>query len=65
MFIGREMELKFLSDKYRESGGQLIVWYVWAKLKPCESFVRGSRISFFPALRRQTGCSLGIFQTGY
>ena len=27
MFIGREAELKFLNDKYEESGGQLIVLY--------------------------------------
>ena len=27
MFIGRQAELKFLNDKYKESNGQLIVLY--------------------------------------
>ena len=27
MFIGREAELKFLNDKYKEEKGQLIVLY--------------------------------------
>lgn len=50
MFIGREMELKFLSDKYRESGGQLIVWYGRRRVGKTETlreFCKGKPHFFF------------------
>ena len=37
MFIGREAELKFLNDKYKEESGQLIVLYGRRRVEKTET----------------------------
>lgn len=64
MFIGREAELKFLEDKYRQKDGQLIVLYGRRRVGKTETlrqFCKGkSHIffsSFFPAENVQIKCN--------
>ncbi|MDO5391467.1 MAG: ATP-binding protein [Eubacteriales bacterium] len=50
MFIGREMELKFLNDKYEENRGQLIVLYGRRRVGKTETlreFCKGKQHIFF------------------
>ncbi|MBR4240774.1 MAG: ATP-binding protein [Eubacterium sp.] len=50
MFIGREKELKFLEDKYNETGGQLIVLYGRRRIGKTETlkeFCKGKQHIYF------------------
>lgn len=50
MFIGREEELAFLNDKYRQRSGQLIIWYGRRRVGKTETlreFCKGKPHLFF------------------
>ena len=66
MFIGREAELKFLNDKYEESGGQLIVLYGRRRVGKTETlreFCKGKPHVFFSCTQTTDPVQLRNFST--
>lgn len=64
MFIGREAELKFLNDKYKEKKGQLIVLYGRRRVGKTETlheFCKGKRHIFFSCTQSTDRIQLAKF----